>query len=139
MKDRPSTKWPYSPTMYARALAFAREYDARMHEADALIEQAPVMDGQPRGTKTGDPVAAAAIRRENAMDEIRIVDTALTTIPPAYRKGIFENVVHMVPFYALRLRGIVSENTSNTTLSQHRQTFLVWICVLNGWEVWRQF
>ena len=125
--------------MYARALAFAREYDARMHEAAALIEQAPVMDGQPRGTKTGDPVAAAAIRRENAMDEIRIVDTALTTIPPAYRKGIFENVVHMVPFYALRLRGIVSENTSNTTLSQHRQTFLVWICVLNGWEVWRQY
>ena len=139
MKDRPSTRWPYSPTMYARALAFAREYDVRKHEADAMIEQAPVMDGQPRGTKTGDPVAAAAIRRERVTEEIRIVDAALNAIPPAYRKGVFENVVHMVPFYALRLRSIVPETTSDTTLSKHRQTFLVWICVLNGWEVWRQF
>ena len=139
MKEKPSTKWPYSPTMYARALAFAREYDVRKQEADEMIAQAPMMDGQPRGTKTSDPTAAAAIRRESAMAEIRIVDTALTTIPPKYRKGIFENVVHMVPFYALRLRGIVSENTSNTTLSQHRITFLMWICVLNGWEVWHSY
>lgn len=110
-------KWPYSIELRKRARDFAKGYDRMRREADELIDQAPVMDGQPRGTKTGDPVAAAAIRRERITREIGIIEGALLDIEPEYRAGVLENVCRGVPMWKL---GKASERT----WSRKRGTFL---------------
>lgn len=110
-------KWPYSVEMRKRARDFAKGYDRLRREADELIEQAPVMDGQPRSTKTGDPVAAAAIRRERITREIGIIEGALNDIEPEYRQGVLENVCRGVPMRML-------DEASERTWSRKRGTFL---------------
>lgn len=123
---RTLTKWPYSLEMRQKAIRFARQYDEMKKEADALIEQAPVMDGQPRSTKTGDPVAAAAIRRERITREIGIIDGALLDIEPEYRKGVLDNVCRGV-----RMRMLT--DASESTWTRKRRMFLVGIVKRACW------
>ena len=130
-------RWPYAPDLRGRALQFAKAYDRLRREADEMIAQAPVMDGQPRGTKTGDPVAAAAIRRERITREIRIIEGALLDIEPEYRAGIIENVCRGV-----KMRDLVG--ASENTWIRKRRVFLAGIVERAGWaeydpEGWYQF
>lgn len=131
------TKWPYAPDLRGRALYFAKGYDRLRREADELIDQAPVMDGQPRGTKTGDPVAAAAIRRERITREIGIIEGALLDIEPEYRTGVLENVCRGVPMWKL-------DEASERTWSRKRMVFLAGIVERACWaendpDGWHQF
>ena len=130
-------RWPYAQDLRGRALQFAKAYDRLRREADEMIAQAPVMDGQPRGTKTGDPVAAAAIRRERITREIRIIEGALLDIEPEYRAGIIENVCRGV-----KMRDLVG--ASENTWIRKRRVFLAGIVERAGWaeydpEGWHQF
>lgn len=129
-------RWPYAPDLRGRALHFAKSYDRLRREADEMIQQAPVMDGQPRGTKTGDPVAAAAIRRERITHEIGIIEGALLDIEPEYRDGIIENVCRGVPMW--RLNG-----ATERTWSRKRRVFLAGIVERAGWaepaSEWRSY
>ena len=130
-------RWPYAPDLRGRALQFAKAYDRLRRDADEMIAQAPVMDGQPRGTKTGDPVAAAAIRRERITREIRIIEGALLDIEPEYRAGIIENVCRGV-----KMRDLVG--ASENTWIRKRRVFLAGIVERAGWaeydpEGWYQF
>lgn len=120
--------WPFAPRLYTRALAFAKGYDEMRKDADALIAQAPVMDGMPRSTKTGDPVFAAAIRRERIRKEISIVEDALLEIEPEYRNGVIENVVRGVPMSKI-------PGASESTWKRKRRLFLINIVLLNGWDI----
>lgn len=119
-------RWPYALDLRGRALYFARGYDRLKKEADALIVQAPVMDGQPRSTKTGDPVAAAAIRRERIRHEISIIEGALLDIEPEYRPGVLDNVCRGIPMLHL---GLASEST----WKRKRRMFLAGIVSRSGW------
>lgn len=119
-------RWPYAPDLRTRALQFAHRYDDMVREADALIEQAPVMDGMPRSTKTGDPVAGAAIRREHIRHEIRIIEGALLDIEPEYRDGIVDNICRGVPMYML-------DFASESTWKRKRRMVLVGIVDRAGW------
>ena len=123
---RTLTKWPYSLEMRQKAIRFARQYDEMKKEADALIEQAPVMDGQPRSTKTGDPVAAAAIRRERITREISIIEGALLDIEPEYRQGVIDNVCRGV-----RRSDLVG--ACENTWTNKRRVFLAGIVERAGW------
>ena len=123
---RTLTKWPYSLEMRQKAIRVARQYDEMKKEADALIEQAPVMDGQPRSTKTGDPVAAAAIRRERITHEISIIEGALLEIEPEYRQGVLDNVCRGVPMRAIK-------GASENTWIRKRRVFLAGIVERAGW------
>ena len=130
-------RWPYAPDLRGRALQFAKAYDRLRREADEMIAQAPVMDGQPRGTKTGDPVAAAAVRRERITREIRIIEGALLDIEPEYRAGIIENVCRGV-----KMRDLVG--ACENTWIRKRRVFLAGIVERAGWaeydqEGWHQF
>ena len=130
-------RWPYAQDLRGRALQFAKAYDRLRREADEMIAQAPVMDGQPRGTKTGDPVAAAAIRRERITREIRIIEGALLDIEPEYRAGIIENVCRGV-----KMRDLVG--ASENTWIRKRRVFLAGIVERAGWaeydpDGWHQF
>lgn len=130
-------RWPYAQDLRGRALQFAKAYDRLRREADEMIAQAPVMDGQPRGTKTGDPVAAAAIRRERITREIRIIEGALLDIEPEYRAGIIDNVCRGV-----KMRDLVG--ACENTWIRKRRVFLAGIVERAGWveqdpEGWHQF
>ena len=123
---RQLTRWPYADDLRGRALYFAKGYDRMKREADELIDQAPVMDGQPRGTKTGDPVAVAAIRRERITREIGIIEGALLDIEPEYRAGVLENVCRGVPMWKL-------DEASERTWSRKRTVFLAGIVERACW------
>lgn len=128
-------RWPYALDLRGRALYFAKAYDRLVREADALIEQAPVMDGMPRSTKTGDPVAGAAIRRERIRHEISIIEGALLDIEPEYRQGILNNVCRGIPMHEL-------VGASENTWIRKRRMFLAGIVERAGWasseSEWRQ-
>lgn len=130
------TKWPYAPDLRGRALYFAKSYDRLRHEADEMIAQAPMMDGQPRGTKTSDPTAAAAIRRERITHEIGIIEGALLDIEPEYRAGILDNVCRGVPMWRL-------DGATERTWSRKRRVFLAGIVERAGWaepaSEWRSY
>ena len=119
-------KWPYAPDLRGRALHFAKAYDRLLREADELIVQAPVMDGQPRSTKTGDPVAAAAIRRERITREISIIEGALLDIEPEYRQGVLDTVCRGVPMREL-------DGAAERTWSRKRLVFLAGIVERACW------
>ena len=119
-------RWPYAPDLRGRALYFAKAYDRLVKEADSLIAQAPMQDGQPRGTKTGDPVAAAAIRRERLRHEISIIEGALNDIEPEFRAGIIDNVCRGVPMHRL-------DTASESTWKRKRRVFLAGIVERSGW------
>lgn len=119
-------RWPYAQDLRGRALAFAKAYDRLVREADALVVQAPMQDGQPRGTKTGDPVAAAAIRRERIRHEISIIENALLDIEPEFRAGVLDNVCRGVPMHMLDL-------ASESTWKRKRRVFLAGIVERSGW------
>lgn len=119
-------RWPYAPDLRGRALYFAKAYDRLVREADALVVQAPVQDGQPRSTQTGDPVAAAAIRRERIRHEIGIIEGALNDIEPEYREGVLDNVARGVP-----MRELVG--AAERTWQRKRRVFLVGIVDRAGW------
>ena len=119
-------RWPYAPDLRGRALYFAKAYDRLVLEADALVAQAPMQDGQPRGTKTGDPVAAAAIRRERLRHEISIIENALLDIEPEFRAGVLDNVCRGIPMHRL-------DTASESTWKRKRRMFLAGIVARSGW------
>lgn len=96
--------------IYISTIWFIRYYDQMREEAESLLTSSPVMDGQPRGTKTGDPVAAAAERRERVLRDIKTIEDALGTVPEEYRKAVLDNVARQVPMYKLSPKTYVSES-----------------------------
>lgn len=135
-RDAPKA-WPYSADLYRRALAFAQGYRDKLEKAEDLLQKAPEIDGQPRGTGKSDPVAAAAERRELVTSEIKVIHDALGKIPEDYRRGVLMNTADQEPAYKLRERGVIF--ASDSTLYAYRIAFLSWIVVLAGWDVhWQQ-
>lgn len=131
-------RWPYAKDLRKRAEDYAEAYDRLIREADELIVQAPVMDGQPRGTNTGDPVAAAAIRRERITRELSIIEGSLLDIEPEYRDAIIENVCRGVSMKYFTARGL-----SISSLKRRRRVFLAGIVERAGWaepaSEWRSY
>lgn len=131
-------RWPYAKDLRKRAEDYAEAYDRLIREADELIVQAPVMDGQPRGTKTGDPVAAAAIRRERIKRELSVIEGSLLDIEPEYRDAILENVCRGVSMKYFTARGL-----SISSLKRRRRVFLAGIVERAGWaesvSEWRSY
>lgn len=131
-------RWPYAKDLRKRAEDYAEAYDRLIREADELIVQAPVMDGQPRGTKTGDPVAAAAIRRERVKRELSVIEGSLLDIEPEYRDAIIENVCRGVSMKYFTARGL-----SISSLKRRRRIFLAGIVERAGWaepaSEWRSY
>ena len=131
-------RWPYAKDLRKRAEDYAEAYDRLIREADELIVQAPVMDGQPRGTKTGDPVAAAAIRRERITRELSIIEGSLLDIEPEYRDAIIENVCRGVSMKYFTACGL-----SISSLKRRRRVFLAGIVERAGWaepaSEWRSY
>lgn len=88
---------------YFSAIWFIRDYENMKREAQDLLDQSPIHDGQPRGSGTSDPTAAAAERRERVLRDIKCIEDAFETVPDYFRKPLYENIVHRVPEYKLSI------------------------------------
>lgn len=97
--------WILPHNLYRQTLYAIRDYNRLKEEYDYLIMGQPAeMDGQPRGTQTGDPTAAIAAKAERLHNKIKAIEDAKSVIPKEYMKGIWDNIMYgySFPDYAHR-------------------------------------
>lgn len=85
---------------YLELLHFCRQYpDWQMEAASMIGIRGMSHDGQPRGSKKSDPVAAAAERREQLMRKIGIVDACARDVGSGeWYTAIIQNVCMGRPY-----------------------------------------
>lgn len=83
------------PEARHRALWLIRDYPHIKARLDALdgISAGP-QDGQPHSHEPHSTVEADAIRRADLSAQLTAVDRAFSHIPPEYRKGLWDSIVH---------------------------------------------
>lgn len=107
--------------IYMQTIWFIRGYDRRAGEvARDPFSSPPPPDGQPKGTKTGNPTATLAVILADAQLSNRIVDEALSELPEEYRDAIRDNVLFGAPWP--RINGVPMH--SKTTYSKYKHLFL---------------
>ena len=77
---------------FALALSALLAYDAQLDALDG-ISSGP-QDGQPRAHEPHSAVEADAIRRAELSAQLSSVDRAFEKVPPEYRKGLWDAIVH---------------------------------------------
>ena len=109
---------------YLELLHFCMQYPEWQMEAASLIGiQGMKMDGQPRGTKKHDPVAAAAERREQLMRKIGIVDTcARESGNGEWYAAIIQNVCMAKP-YSMIDKALMPTSDKNAYFKRRREFF----------------
>lgn len=120
---------------YFATIWFIRDYDNMKEEAQNLLDQSPINDGQPKGNNTSDPTAAAAERRERVLRNIKCVDDALLTVPEEYRRAVFRNVAYQVPNYKLAPTALISD----TALRYWRVKFIFEVARNRERAEWRSY
>ena len=87
--------WILPHNLYRQTLYAIRDYNRIKEEYEYLIMGQPAeMDGQPKGTQTGDPTAAVAAKAERLHNQLRAIDDAKNVIPKEYLKGVWDNIVY---------------------------------------------
>ena len=111
-----NNKYLLPRSLYKMTLAFIRDYDRRKQEYDAIgTESPPPPDGQPRGTVIGKPTERAGISRAELKADIDAVKSALDCVPPEYRKGVWDSIVHNKRY---------PNDAAPRTYSYHKQRFI---------------
>lgn len=101
MRDYTPTKGEHTlpHSVYMATLWRIRDYPRIKAEAEGMLASSPAPpDGQPRGTKTVNPVETTAERRERHTAYLKVVDGALSAVPPEYRRGVWENIQKRKPY-----------------------------------------
>ena len=102
MRDyqRRTGKYILPTPIYHQVIWIIRDFYRMSEEAEAILHESPgPSDGMPRGQGgTSDPNAAKAIKREELLRKVDIVDKSLKTIPPEYRQGVWQNILYHSPF-----------------------------------------
>lgn len=106
---------------YFATIWFIRDLPNMKREARDLLDQSPINDGQPRGSQTSDPTAAAAERRESVLRNIKCIEDAFNVVPEEYRGVLYENVVKQRPLYKVAPKAHIAD----TTLQYWRVVFIV--------------
>ena len=102
--------------VYYQALYAVRDYDRLCGEyQDILYSSAPSADGQPRGTKIGNPTDQKAERLIEVSEKLDAIERALEHVPEEYRKGVFDNV---------RKNSAYPYIAGRETWGRHRRRFL---------------
>lgn len=88
-----NNKYILPRAVYHKTLWQIRDYYRLKEEAEGILhESAPVSDGTPRGTAIGDPVHAKAVRREEALRVIKVIEDEISRIPDEYQKGVWDSI-----------------------------------------------
>lgn len=91
---------------YMQTIFFIRSYyELKQQHDDILDESSAPADGQPRGTKTGDPTAQKAIRAERLYNDMVIIERGIKAIPEQYRDVVWRNVVDKKTFKEIGTKG----------------------------------
>lgn len=102
MRDYQRTKGKYilPREVYHQTIWIIRDYPRMKEDADAILVESPgPSDGLPRGKGgTSDPNAGKAIRREELLAKIRVIDRELARIPREYRKAIWQSIMYRTPY-----------------------------------------
>ncbi len=108
---------------YLELLHFCRQYPEWQMEAASLIGiRGMKMDGQPRGTKKHDPVAAAAERREQLTRKIDIVDECARAIGKGeWYAAIIQNVCLGKPYTKIEVTLLPTSHRPD--FFRHRREF----------------
>ena len=111
---------------YLELLHFCRQYPEWQMEAASLIGiQGMKIDGQPRGTKKHDPVAAAAERREQLMRKIGIVDSCAREIGNGeWYAALIQNVCMKKPYSQIDIN-LMPTSDRNTFFKKRREFFVM--------------
>lgn len=119
MKDiqrKRGNKYILPRDIYHQTLWMIRGYNRMVEEAKAILEESSnTLDGQPKSTKISDPVYMKALRREENMVKIKIIESELEKVPEEYRTGVWNNVQFGKGF---------PNNADRTTYSRHKSKFL---------------
>lgn len=108
--------WILPHNLYRQTLYAIRDYNRIKEEYEYLIMGQPAeMDGQPKGTQTGDPTAAIAAKAERLHNQLRAIDDAKKVIPEEYLKGVWDNIMYDQP-YPL--------DAGRATYSRHKSRFV---------------
>lgn len=92
-------KYRLRKALRKRAYWLVRDYDNLKAEYEKILEQSsPPPDGQPRGTRSGDPTQRSAIALAPVSQKIDAIEKALEEIPEEYRSGVFLHIKDGAPF-----------------------------------------
>lgn len=90
-------------------------------EAEAIMLESPAPpDGQPRGNGTGDATFSKAVRREEYLHCMRVIEEALQRIPEEYRRGVWNNIIRFDRF---------PDDASRSTYGRHKSEFVFMVAV----------
>ena len=107
------------------AVGLVKGYERKKAEAaDALMASVP-LDGMPKGTTPGDPVAHAAIVRENNLADVKAVDAALLSLPEEWRGPIWDVITKGRKYDTIA--------AARGTITIYRYTFLWSVAYYKGW------
>lgn len=107
------------------AVGLVKGYERKKAEAtDALTSSVP-LDGMPKGTTPGDPVAHAAIVRENNLADVKAVDAALLSLPEEWRGPIWDVITVGRKYDTIA--------AARGTITKYRYTFLWSVAYYKGW------
>lgn len=107
------------------AVGLVKGYARMKAEAADAITSAVPLDGMPKGTTPGDPVAHAAIVRENNLANVRAVDEALAMLPEEWRGPIWDVVTKGRKYDTIA--------AARGTITRYRYRFLWTVAYLKGW------
>ncbi len=102
MRDyqRKKSKYKLPGTTYKQTLNIIRDYDRMKDEADKILKESPPPpDGQPKGQgHNSSDVERKVLRRIKYIEKINIIDKAKEKIPTEYMTGVWNNIVHDIPY-----------------------------------------
>lgn len=100
MRDRDLKSVNIGRWRYLELKAFCRQYDDKKHMAAQLLCVAsPRTDGQPGGKGVpGDPVYAAALRREKLLADCEKIEQAAMAADPVGYRSIIKNVAQGIRY-----------------------------------------
>lgn len=79
--------------LYRQTLAMIRDYYRLVEEYDSMLtESGSPADGQPRGSKIGDPTGNLVIRLHNTSARIEAIEKARRGIAPEYMEGVWKSI-----------------------------------------------
>ncbi len=98
-RDYQPRNCPLPHNVYMQVLYLIRDFDRMKAEYDTAVDESPSPpDGMPRGSGTSDPTGNKAVRLEELGRKIRAIEAGLNVIPEEYRKSIWNNIVHRIPY-----------------------------------------
>lgn len=88
-----NNKYILPRAVYNQTLWRIRDYYRLKETVEDLITSSASMDGMPRGGELSDVTAKAAIRRENYLRDVKVIETEIAAIPNEYQKGVWGSIM----------------------------------------------